>query len=72
MNAEEYHMLYLEVKKLRALGDALRWNTSKLQNDTVEGIAGLIFDISTHILEKVRKWEGDKGLAIGATERYVI
>jgi hypothetical protein len=72
MTPEEYNVLYLEVKKIRALGDVLRCNHSKLQNDTVESIGGLIFVISTHILKKVRKWEGDKGPFVGITEKYVI
>ncbi|MBE9542632.1 MAG: hypothetical protein IMF01_09970 [Proteobacteria bacterium] len=75
MTPKEYNVLYLEVKKLRALGDVLRCNPSKLQNDTVESIGGLIFIISTHILKKVREWEGNKGdngSVIGITEKYVI
>jgi len=72
MEAEEYNALYPEVNKLKALGDVLRWNASKLQNDTVESIGGLIFDVSKCLLEKLHDMQAAKGEALRQSETYVI
>ncbi|HIC90608.1 MAG TPA: hypothetical protein EYP21_00805 [Syntrophaceae bacterium] len=72
METEEYNALYPEVNKLKALGDVLRWNASKLQNDTVENIGGLIFDISKCLLERLHEMHGSKEEALGRSETYVI
>lgn len=62
MKVEEYSALYREVNKLKVLGDVLRWNASKLQNDTVESIGDfiLIFDISKYLVEKLHEMSGNK------------
>lgn len=72
MEAEEYNALYPEVNKLKALGDVLRWNASKLQNDTVESIGSLIFDVSKCLLEKLHEMHGAKGETLRRSETYVI
>ena len=51
----EIEKLKADIAKLKALGDVLRWNTSKLQDDTIESIGGLIFDISRYLLEKLNE-----------------
>jgi hypothetical protein len=53
MKVEEYNLLLGEIKKLKALGDVLRCNTSKLPDDTIEIIGRVIFDISGHLMEKL-------------------
>ncbi len=72
MKVEEYYVLHAEISKLKALGDVLRWNASKLQDDTVESIGGLIFDISKYLMEKLHEISGTKGETVGPSETYVI
>ncbi len=72
MKVEEYNALYRELNKLKALGDVLRWNASKLQNDTVESIGGLIFDISKYLMEKLQEMSGTKHEGVGPSETYII
>ena len=58
MKVDEYNVLHAEIGKLKALGDVLRWNTSKLQDDTIESIGGLIFDISRYLQKKLNEMHG--------------
>jgi hypothetical protein len=55
MKADEYNTLYAEAKKLNAFGDILRCNASKLQDDTIETLGGLIFDISKNLMKNLRE-----------------
>ncbi len=71
MKADEYNILYPEAKKLKALGDVLRCNASKLQDDTIETLGGLIFDISKNLMKNLREMYATDEVT-ERSETYVI